>query len=111
MSGVMMVAGEISAYMGMRRSELHQESVRQGWHDDAYQMLIAYAHEHYEWTTELLRRFAEDAGLDSAVNASAWGSVILRARREKLIEFAGYESSSNPSRHLAPVRIWRRVRS
>jgi hypothetical protein len=104
-----LVYGAYLAKEGMDRAETAQERRHANWGGMAYACLVSYAHEHQEFTTELVRAYSEGNGLPAS-NGSAWGPVIRRALREGLIEFAGYEQSSMPSRHLNNVRIWRKKR-
>jgi hypothetical protein len=94
---------------GMTVAENAQERRHAGWQDSAYAWLVNYTHEHHEFTTELVRAYAEGNGLPPSTGF-AWGAVIKRAVRDGLIEPAGFEASSNPSRHLGTVRIWRAKR-
>ena len=102
-------SAESLAAEGIARSAEHAEAVREGWGDDAYGYLERYvAVTPDEFLGEELKRWAYDNGLDEPVNESAWGSVIRRASRAKLIEFVGFAKSKNASRHGTPGRLWRR---
>jgi hypothetical protein len=84
-----------------------QERRYRGWGEAAYAYLCRYAKEHPSgFTTELVRAWAASEGLEDD-SPSAWGAVVRRAKKNGVIEFAGYEQSSNASRHLNMVRIWR----
>lgn len=101
--------GRALAEEGMDRSAGAQERHETGWADAAYACLCSYAAEHQEFTVELLRAYAESNGLPPS-NGSPWGNVVRRAIKDGVIQFAGYETSSNPSRHACPVKIWRAKR-
>ena len=101
--------GRALADEGILQSAGAQERRETGWAGAAYACLCSYAAEHNEFTVELLRAYAESNGLPPS-NGSPWGNVVRRAIKDGVIQFAGYETSSNPSRHACPVKIWRAKR-
>lgn len=57
--------------------------------------------------TEDVRSWAYAQGLPVPPNHRAWGSVIVKAKREKIILFVGYENVSNPRAHSTPAAVWK----
>lgn len=97
------------AAKGIAESAAHAEAVREGWGEDAYNCLVDYvARTPDEFLGEELKAWAYDNGLDKPANEGAWGSVLRRASRAKLIEMIGYRAARNASRHGTPSRLWRR---
>lgn len=58
---------------------------------------------------EDIRKYATDLGLKNPPSQRAWGSLIVKAKREKIIEFAGYNQVKNPKAHMANAGLWRKV--
>lgn len=88
----------------------HSDRMEPDWTVRATQMLVAYAHEtRRPFLVEEARRWALEHGLPEAIEPRAWGAVTQRARRDGVIEVAGYRSavSSNGS----PKVLWRLVES
>lgn len=56
-----------------------------------------------------LQEFAYARGLPKPDNGASWGSVMVRARKEGLIEKVGIsyrEFTLNPQTHIANVAMW-----
>jgi hypothetical protein len=102
--------GRELAEQGMERATCAQERRSEGWADHAMAYLKKFVVGRYAWSGEEFRNWAESTGLEKPLNASAYGGVLAKAKRDGLIVFVGYETSVNASRHLAPVRLWSQKR-
>lgn len=92
---------------GMVRSECHAEIKSPGWSDRAYRMLLLYIRKiQTPFMTEEVRHFAKQKGLEDPPSQRAWGSVIRRAVKNRVIISVGYGRTLNPNAHRTPANIW-----
>jgi hypothetical protein len=73
------------------------------WQDAAFQCVASYARTHAEFLTEDARLEARQ--LPPPPDGRAWGAVMQRARREKIIERIGYKPAK--SSNLSPKPLWK----
>lgn len=92
---------------GMMRAADHADAVEEGWSERAYSMLLDYAAEHYEFMGEDVRSWAHSAGLPQPPDGRAWGAVVLRASKAKLIIVDRYRKTRIPPAHATPRAVWR----
>ena len=99
--------GEDLRDAGIKQAEDHANEHKEGWSDEAFAFLK-------EWITGCDTAFmAEDIRKASAIivkdppSARAWGSVVLRARKEGLITQVGFGKVLNPKAHCANAAIYR----
>lgn len=96
---------------GIHLAAEHADQVKPGWLDEAINDLKVFL----LWNTspfmcETFRVFAEqECQLPPPPHARAYGAVMQRAKREGLIEHAGYKQVSNPRAHMANASLWRKV--
>lgn len=77
-----------------------------GWADKAYQFLLKYIVNNKEFMTEEMR-VASEGIVPFPPSARAWGAVIIKAKRNKLIQSAGFRAVRNPKAHRTPATVWR----
>lgn len=99
----MQKTGEELAQEGMQQSLLN---VDLDWWVTAEQVVRDLAKSHLRFTSDDVLIEVEKRGARS-VNNSALGGIIRKAAKDGMIEADGYTKSKRPSRHSAPVRIWR----
>lgn len=58
---------------------------------------------------EEIRVAAEQAGICAPSHPRVWGSLALRASKEKLIRKKGYGNTRNILAHMTPAAIWARM--
>jgi len=92
---------------GMARAAEHADAVNPGWQSAAFEMLEGYALTHWEFMTEDVRVWAHGEGLPLPPDGRAWGAVVTRAIRSKLIECARYQKTRIPPAHATPRAVWR----
>lgn len=97
--------GRQLAQEGIAASADHAEREKPGWAELAYGYLMLYPHQRF--MAEDVRRFAERRGLGEPPDARAWGGVMQRASRAKLILKDGYGESGNAQAHCRPTQYWR----
>lgn len=94
------------AAKGMNQAVDHANKVAPMWSERAYSKLFEFAWLGTEFMTEDARLWAEQTGLDLPPDNRAWGAVIHRAVKDKLIERVGYGNSKTG--HMRPMPIWRK---
>jgi hypothetical protein len=92
---------------GMVRVAGATEAKLPGWSDQAFGHLRRVATVRLTFTGEDIKRAAYEAGLPVPPNESAWGSVMRRGSREKVMVQDGVAAPVSASRHGAPNRRWR----
>jgi hypothetical protein len=96
---------------GAERAADHAERVEPGWKDAAlhYFRLFAVLNRGTTFLTEDARLYAEGCGLGQPPDKRAWGSVALRAKRDRIVESLGYENTSRGPSHACPRTAWRAI--
>ena len=95
---------------GIERAVDRADREQENWSDEAHRALERYcqAHPSGGFLTEDVRAWAERLGLVAAPdNARAWGAVMQRAQRYRLIRAVGYAPAR--SSHLSPKVLWEAV--
>lgn len=89
---------------GMEVSYRNAESV---WKNAAAARLRWLAEHCREFTSDQVVTYLDDQGITTG-NNSALGAIFTAAARMGIIQATGYyKESTRPSRHQAPVRIWK----
>lgn len=57
--------------------------------------------------TEDVRAYALAKGLPNPPSKRAWGSIIVKAKKNRIIKFVGYDQVNNPKAHRANAARWR----
>lgn len=93
---------------GMAIASDHAEACYNGWNDVAYNFLVSFLSTRSTFMTEDVRE-ASDGIVPNPPSNRAWGSVVVRAAKNGLIERIGYGEVSNKKAHCTPASIWRTV--
>lgn len=103
-------AGEALKDQGMQRAAQNAEDTRPGWNEQALEMVKNFNKDVF--MVEDVRQWAHDEmGLPEPPHLRAWGSVITRARKLKIVEFSHHAKVSAPGSHRAIACVWRKVES
>jgi len=100
---------ELLRDLGMDRAAEHADAELPKWSEIAY----AYVGKHAErasapFTGEDVREAAENAGLPPPPDKRAWGGVMMRASRNKVIVATGeFRQARDPKVHCNNIRVWR----
>lgn len=89
---------------GMQRAADHAERVTDGWQDAALAHLRSFAATHDRFLIEDVV-VASKGIVPTAPDSRAWGAVVLRAARERIIEKCGYAPARTSNCSIKP--IWR----
>ena len=92
---------------GIRRAANHAEHQRAGWNELADVLLREFAKDRATFNAAQFAAYARGRGLPNPPDGRAFGGVIMRAKRDKLVAFDGYEPSPDPKHHAGPVTRWR----
>jgi hypothetical protein len=91
---------------GMTQAIKHAEEVRSDWGARAFKFVEIFARRRIEFRAEQVREYAEQKGLESPPSKRAWGAVISKAVRRKLIHKVRFEPCENPKAHSCNVVVW-----
>ena len=91
--------------LGIEQSLATAESTHDSWADKAYNYLLDYMLDNKEFMTEDVR-IASMSSIPIPTNTRAWGGIVVRARRNNLIQRKGYSAVKNPKAHRTPATLW-----
>lgn len=93
---------------GMETAVRHADAVDEGWSDRAYQFLVDFvgANPVGRFMAEDVRSAAEKNWLPLPPDNRAWGFVVARAAKAKIIKRVGYGPQTSASCHCSPKSIW-----
>lgn len=97
---------------GVKRASTRADRKVSDWSKDAYSALALYidAYPSREFMAEDVRAWAETGlGLQPPPDPRAWGGIMQRANRAKLLAHMGYRPSGNARAHLRPTAVWKRA--
>jgi hypothetical protein len=95
------------ALQGMQESTDHADRKVEGWSLMAYDFFTAYAYSvGRPFLTEEVVKAFEEAGLPSAPNNCAWGSIARRAKLRGLVVQAGFDYCKLGKGHTKPMTLW-----
>lgn len=90
---------------GMERAELNANHKHESWSEQTYSFLLVFARKHTEFMTEQVRKAAKGIVPEPPI-ARAWGAIVARAAKAKIIQRAGFRAVSNPKAHRTPATVW-----
>jgi len=93
---------------GMTRASEHQERLRPGWNEEAYEWILRYIRLHpgEEFTCTDVRKFAYKHGFDQPHEQRSWGVPTKRAISTKAIRFVRWENDGDKIRHTSPCAVY-----
>lgn len=99
---------ETARDLGMLQAEEHADRVIPDWSLKAFWALKSYlfVSNGKPFLGEDVRFYAEERGLPLPPSKRAWGAVIVKAAREKLIRSVGFGLTKNPTAHRTPATLW-----
>lgn len=103
-------AAENAKQAGMMMAEDNANTKINGWSRIAFNILREFLMFHNDpFLAEEVRSYASQRGLDEPPSKRAWGGVITRAARQKLIKSIGFGLTTNPLAHRTPATLWCKV--
>ena len=88
---------------GIRKS---YENANSEWKDAAIKRVLWLAKHKQYFTSDDIITYLMNKGIKTK-NNSALGGVMLRAKTNGWVKAGGFTFSNRPSRHHAPVRVWK----
>ena len=99
--------GETLKQQGMERSITSADNKIEDWSVSAFNFLMAFlAESEGEFMAEDVREYAKSRGLEDPPSKRAWGSIIIKAKKQGLIGFVRLSQVSNPKAHRANASVW-----
>ena len=91
---------------GIHQAEQHANEVHESWSDKAYNYLKWVLPQiDGEFMTEDIRLMSENL-IPEPPSKRAWGAIMVRAVKDKLIRKVGFGQVKNPKAHRANASIW-----
>jgi len=100
------INGELLKQAGIQQSLFTAEKKYNGWRDKAFDFLIGFAEKNNFFLTEDVRR-ASAGIIPEPPSLRAWGGVVVRARKAKIVEFAYTATVKNPNAHKCFASVWK----
>ncbi len=91
---------------GMQTAVEHADDIEPGWSERAVEHVREFAHIRHEFLGEDVRVWAHKQGLPYPPKACAWGAVMVRASKDRIIARAGYRTTRIPPQHAKPAVLW-----
>jgi hypothetical protein len=101
----MLFTGEMLRNKGIEQAIENANARSTGWANEAYQFLLDYIKDHKEFMTEDVRN-ASAGIVPDPPSKRAWGGIVVRAAKNKLIEKRGFKAVQNPNAHCTPATLW-----
>lgn len=98
--------------LGIAKAEQSANYDTAQWSEKAYAFLEHFLNNHNgSFMAEEVRSLAAYQDFPLPPNARAWGGVIARAAKAKLIERVGIQKVKNKKAHCANAAVWRQVKN
>lgn len=95
---------------GMQAAVGNADQANPGWSERALDCVQRFPDGGKEFLAEDVRAWAHKSeGLEEPPSKRAWGSVIVKARKLKIIHNAGFGKVKNPHAHQANAALWSRT--
>ena len=99
------LTGEQLRDAGMKKSESSANVKHEHWSDRAYRFLLDYTKVCSEFMVEDVRTAAKGIVPDPPSNR-AWGSIVVKAAKNKVIFKKGFRQVKNALAHRTPATLW-----
>lgn len=94
--------------IGMKKATDNADSKTPEWSELAYKFLLSYISCHKEFMAEDVRKASEGI-VPEPPSKRAWGSIFVKAAKNKLIVTNGTRPVNNPKAHRANAALWERI--
>ena len=95
--------------LAKKNAELACNNAGNEWKELAYLALKEYSKVSNTFMTEDVSKYAYGNGLPFPPDGRAWGSIIHKALKEKLIHKIGYSPKKTKHCHSQPISVWEYV--
>jgi hypothetical protein len=101
--------GKAAMLVGIKKAEDHANAIHDDWSNQAYEfMLIFLRHSKTDFMVEDVRAACKGV-VPEAPTSRAWGAIILRAAKAKLVKKVGIRSVKNSNAHRANAAVWTKL--
>lgn len=105
-----MYEGRQNRDAGIAKAVGHAEKNNPGWSNKAYALLKKFLNSHVgSFQAEELRSYAAVEDFELPPSARAWGGIIQKAARERLIKKIDIKPVSNPKANCANAGVWVKI--
>src|SRR6185369_14696511 len=104
----MELTGERLRDAGIQIAKDHADAKNESWSETVYKMFLIFIQRSEPFMAEDFRAFCDEHKMPPPPSLRAYGHIIVRAAKEKLIVQVGYGKTSNPKAHKTPANIWKR---
>ena len=91
--------------LGIQKATMAGNRAGVAWKSAAYAVFVEYAKTHEFFTVEQIR--AEATSLSAPPDKRAWGVIAIQAKKNKIVENAGWTRSVEKNKHGIPVALWK----
>jgi hypothetical protein len=91
--------------LGISKAEAAGNKAGEHWKKIAYDAFVDYAKHHETFTVEQI--ISESSYLPDPPDKRAWGIIAIKAKKNNIVENAGWTRSLNKSKHGIPVALWK----
>lgn len=97
---------------GIKKAVNHANKIRPGWGEDAYKFLKKFLAGHNgPFMAEDVRSYAALLDFELPPNDRSWGAIIVRAKKEGLIEQRGTRKVKNKKANCANAAVWIQIKT
>jgi hypothetical protein len=107
--GRISIDGERLKQEGINAAINHADFKIDGWQEKAWELFLRFPI-YQKFMVEDLRSFSYKRGLPNPPSERAWGAIIIRAKKDRIVKHCGYASVKNPSAHRTPASVWMKVK-
>lgn len=94
---------------GIKKAEDHANQVHPDWSQKAFNFLLQFISTcNDDFMVEEVRKASEHV-VPKAPTSRAWGAIILKAVKARLVKKVGIRSVKNSNAHMANAAVWRKV--
>lgn len=93
---------------GINKAITSADIKNSNWSEIAYSFLKEFIKNNDEFMVEEVRIASKDI-VPEPPSKRAWGSIILKAKKENLVKHIKYNQVQNPSAHMANASVWKRI--
>lgn len=91
--------------LGIKKAEAAGNRAGIEWKNKAYDAFVEYAKNHQTFTVEQV--ISDSFNVPNPPDKRAWGSIAIKAKKNGIVENAGWTRSLNKNKHGIPVALWK----
>lgn len=91
---------------GIKQALDNANDTHEKWSEKAYKFLVNYIKSNNQFMTEDVR-LASEKEIPIPPSNRAWGGIVVRASKARLISRVGFSIVKNAKAHKTPASVWR----